>query len=185
MSKLNAVIICTLGLLIVGIAVGIGGPTMLNGFESIRVTGSSSATDTESSSTSGYGEELIQSAVGDSVLTLGFTPDTSVQDIGVYSPNQDTATMTTTRDVLNVTSITSSLGSDIPAAVASGTSVTVTGLQADEDRTLTLGFNYGTASAYTGLDTLVRGSPTLLVLGLIIIVAVVGFMGVKLSGRRE
>lgn len=42
----------------------------------------------------------------------------------------------------------------------------------------------GNASLYTGFVTVASAGPTLIVLGIILTVAIGGYMGIKLSGKR-
>lgn len=78
-------------------------------------------------------------------------------------------------NLANVTSITSDELTDVPVAgtwVAATNTLTVTGLAADDSRTLTITYNYDGLTDYTGLGTVVGISPILLWL---VIMGALGF----------
>jgi hypothetical protein len=124
--------------------------------------------------------------VGIAVSVLFFPMVLSSMDSIQFASN--TGTGETTADVVlstalynddngHVTSITSTVGTDVPVAgtyVAATKTLTVTGLTASESRTLTVIYDSDNLSDYTGLGTIVSLSP------LIIWLVILGALGIGL-----
>jgi len=135
-------------MLIVGIAVSVlFFPMVLSSMDSIQFA---SNTGTYAAVTTGVGE-----TTADVVLSTALYND----------------------DNGHVTSITSTVGTDVPVAgtyVAATKTLTVTGLTASESRTLTVIYDSDNLSDYTGLGTIVSLSP------LIIWLVILGALGIGL-----
>ncbi len=84
--------------------------------------------------------------------------------------------------VSSVTSVTSSLITDVPVAAtytAGTNTLHVTGLTASETRTLTAVYDYGATDDYTGLTQIVKLGPLVLFLGLLALGVALIWKGIK------
>ena len=73
-------------------------------------------------------------------------------------------------DVLNVVSITSTLGTDVPTAdsyVEATKTLTVSGLTADTTRNLTITYETESMGVFTGLGSIVKVAPLIIFIGLL------------------
>ena len=151
------VVIGALCFVIVGLAVAFG-PGMLGGFEATRID-----TDT------------------DTQLVATVTPGASA------TTNHTTVTFTyplLSADSGFITSITSNATEtlSVAAGTLTTTSMNVTGhTDAVNPRSLIIVYDYGTNQFYTGFGAVVTMGPVLVLLGFIILVGIIGFMGMKLG----
>ena len=157
-SLVKQIIIGAIAFIIIGVAMGFG-PTMLAGFESTRVD-TSSAIDVESD-----------------------TPALSIAD------NQTTSTLVYDlypASIAAVTAVSSNItGQTLTANVTpTANTVNITGFASTTLQTVTVTYNYGTVEQYTGLDTVIEFGPVAILLGFIIMVGIVGFMGIRMVGKQ-
>lgn len=114
-------------------------------------------------------------------------PDTDAFANVTTGVGETAADVVLTEDLYNsstgsVTSLVSSLETDTPVA-ATYTSATntlhVTGLTAEQTRTLTVAYEYGATDDYTGLGSIVKLGPLVLFLGLLALGVALIWKGVK------
>ena len=159
-SLVKKVVIGGIAFIVIGLALAFG-PSMLAGFESTRVDVASN-TETYNIITAASGSANHSSITfvrpllsADAGYVTSITSNVSGQTLSVA-----TGTITTT--AANITGHTSGNASA---------------------ETLTVGYDYGTNQYYTGLGTTLAIGPTLVLLGFIIAVGVVAFMGIRLKMR--
>lgn len=94
--------------------------------------------------------------------------------------------LTLTQSVYNndkayVSSVTTNITTDnISVGTVSGTSIQISDLDNNiASRTITISYGYGTLDNFTATDTVVQVGPTLIVLGYVVAVGIVGFLGIK------
>jgi hypothetical protein len=106
-----------------------------------------------------------------SVTGSGETTDDVTLNRALYDAN-----------IANITTITSTLGTDNPAAstyVLATRALTVGGLTASGTRTLTVTYEYSATDEYTGLGEMVDFSPMFIFMGIIITALMAGYAGYK------
>lgn len=157
-TMLKVALIGGIAFIILGVATNFA-PTMLTGFESTRnaVTVGTDVENLETPAASGSANHTTSTLV--------------------YAPY---AGLTT-----SVTAVTSNVSGDVlSCALVNGTSINITGYpDTTQTRTVTVTYNYGSVARYTGLNTVIQFGPTMIILGFVIAVGVVGFMGLKLWRR--
>ena len=160
MSNLvKQIIIGAVAFIIIGVAVGFG-VTMLSGFESMR-NATTSDTDIETLQ--------VPAASGSANHTTSELAETPFGGI-----------------VAAITSVTSNVSGDVlSAASVSGDSVNITGYpNTSANRTVTVVYNRGTVEQYTGLNNVIEFGPVIILLGFIIVVGIVGFLGIRMVGKQ-
>ncbi len=157
-SLVKRVLIGGIGFVVIGLALAFG-PSMLSGFESTR-------NDTES-----YTQVDTGKVIGAS-----------------NSANHTTITLARpmlAADTNYITSVTSNQSGDslsVVAATLTTTSTNITGfVSTNGTRTVTTTYDYGTGQYYTGLGTVIQMGPSIVLLGFIILIGVVAYMGIRLN----
>lgn len=186
---LKSVIVAAICFVIIGAALEFG-PNLLSGFESMRVNSADSNEDIDGVITSGYASEqnIENSGGGNSELTIGTAGDTSLLLIAMGN-GEDTADIAVAYPVYfdqvsAVNSVTSNITETPVVDGVSGRIISLSGLQVDEQRDLAVDYKYRTATEYTGLSPVLRFGPTICLLGFIIMVGVVGFLGIRMQKER-
>lgn len=75
----------------------------------------------------------------------------------------------------------------VGAIILAGIAFIVVGIAATFGETLIDGFDkmrtHGNVTSYTALQDTIEAGPTLIILGFIVMVGVVGFLGIKMAGK--
>jgi len=159
-TLLKQIIIGAIAFIVVGLAIGFG-PSMLTGFEATR--------------------NDVEALTATYAVTPALSVSANMSTITFARPLIDT-------DTTHVTSITSNITGQtltVAAGTLTTTSTNITGHTDLTLQTLTVVYEYGTNQYYTGLSTTLAMGPTLVLLGFIIFVGVVGFMGIKVAGEND
>lgn len=153
------IILLGIGFIVVGIAMQFG-PIMLEGFEETRLA------------------------------TAEYTDiDTTVETAGSVTTGNMTLTYTLPNNaVAYVTSVTSNVTETPVADNFSGELLYLTGLDgygaSAGNRTLTCVYEYRSAGYYTAFGPVVEFGPTMILLGFVVAVGVIGYLGIRLVRRR-
>lgn len=159
-TVLVSVIIAAICFIVIGVAMNFG-PDMLSGFEATREA-TKDYTEIEAS--------VATTTSGDNVsanITL---------DYPVYLDSTG-----------RVTSISSNITEKQYGPTANtviATALKVSGLTESSTRTLTIVYDYRMPGYYTAFSTVVEFGPVVILLGFIIVVAIVGFMGIKAIRKK-
>lgn len=150
-------IVAAVAFIAIGIAMTFG-PAMLEGFETTRVD------------------------------TTSFTETDNDTPIATDNTCAVTLTYPVWGDLTSaVTSVSSNQTSDnVSVNTVSSTSVNITGLDGADsnNRTITTTYDYGTVAQYTAFSTILAFGPTMILLGFVVSVGIIAFMGIKLWGKR-
>ena len=158
-ALVKQIIIGGLAFIVIGLTLAFG-PAMLEGFEATRADLSTTT-------------QIVNNVTRTNKAS---TANTSAVDLQYALVAANTA---------YITSVTSNNTGDSPVInTVTTTSANFTGMNGTQAlRTLTVIYDYGTVQYYTGLGTVAQMGPTLILLGFIIAVGVVGFMGIKMTSR--
>ncbi len=156
-SLVKKIVIGGLAFIVVGLAVAFG-PSLLTGFESTR-------NDVESFTESSLSTPVANGSAN--ATTFTFTRPLIVANVGHVGT-------ITTNGTGTITAV---------AATITTTSVNLTGFTDLVPRYVTVTYDYGTNQYYTGLATTVSMGPTLILLGFIIAVGIVAFMGIRMKTK--
>ena len=161
-NLVKQIIIGAIAFIVIGVAMGFG-PTLLAGFEETRVD-TSAATDVESNTPGLSG-------------SANMTTSTLVYDLYPASVAGVTSVAS------NITGQTLTVAS-VDVTTSGANTVNVTGVESTTLQTITIVYDYGTVDQYTGLDTVIEFGPVAILLGFIIMVGIVGFMGIRMVGKQ-
>ena len=147
----GSIIMLALAMLIAGVAAFFI-PVAIDGFDDARV-GHAQTTDTDAGRTTGGGIVVGNVTLDETLI------DTATDHILV---------------------ITSNLSTDVPVADnISGQILNLTGLTAASTRTITTTYYHNPLASFTLAGTIIKLGPGIIILGFVVAIGVVGFLGVK------